>query len=534
MSVINTGIYFKWPDYLVFSLSLVLSAAIGFYYACTGGKQKTTKEYLLADRNMHWLPVAISLAVSFTSSGILIGLPAEIYTFGTIYMFTLVGRPIAAVLSAKLFIPVFKQIGSISLYQYIYKRFGRVLSIILLVEGFVLTMLFGALIIYGPALAMSGVTGLNLWIAVCSVGLIAMLYTVLGGLKAVLWTDTLQFLIMIVGCIVLLIFGTVKAGGPSEVWRVNKLSGRLDILEPTKFLSIDPRSRHTLWTQVCNAILICISAYGASPIAIQRILALKPGPINIFLCFTTVLLITFSFQIICAAIGLVAFTYYKTCDPVASGVIFSKDQIQPLFTMEIFQNLPGLSGLLMSSVFSASLSTISSAMNAGAAIILQEVIKPLKPNMSDQRATVICKMLSTLTGIVSILFVIFLRLFGNGLLSVTLALVGIATGPSVAVFTVGIIFPFVDGRCAVIGNVIATAFTTWLSFGGLINRPYVYSYPVTTAGCNITDENLLANISSPVYDPSTWNPQSHYRYNIYIVFSFNNDSLGYNIVIAFF
>jgi len=52
-----------------------------------------------------------------------------------------------------------------------------------------------------------------------------------GGLKAVLWTDTLQFLIMIVGCIVLLIFGTVKAGGPSEVWRVNKLSGRLDILE---------------------------------------------------------------------------------------------------------------------------------------------------------------------------------------------------------------------------------------------------------------------------------------------------------------
>jgi len=63
MSMMNTGIYFKLPDYLVFSLSLVLSAAIGFYYACTGGKQKTTKEYLLADRNMHWLPVAISLAV---------------------------------------------------------------------------------------------------------------------------------------------------------------------------------------------------------------------------------------------------------------------------------------------------------------------------------------------------------------------------------------------------------------------------------------------------------------------------------------
>jgi len=55
--------HFKWADYVVFSLVLLLSAAIGFYYACTGGKQKTTKEYLLADRNMHWIPVAISLAV---------------------------------------------------------------------------------------------------------------------------------------------------------------------------------------------------------------------------------------------------------------------------------------------------------------------------------------------------------------------------------------------------------------------------------------------------------------------------------------
>jgi len=81
---------------------------------------------------------------------------------------------------------------------------------------------------------------------------------------------------------------------------------------------------------------------------------------------------------------------------------------------------------------------------------------------------------------------------------------------------------------------IFIAFTTWLSFGGLINRPYVYSYPVTTAGCNITDENLLANISSPVYDPSTWNPQSHYRYNIYIVFSFNNGMHSYICIISYY
>ena len=67
-------------------------------------------------------------------------------------------------------------------------------------------------------------------------------------------------------------------------------------------------------------------------------------------------------------------------------------------------------------------------------------------------------------------------------------------------------------------NLQILAYAAWLGFGGLINRPYIYKYPTTTVGCNITDINILSNLSSPVYDPTTWDPQSHYRLvNLYII-----------------
>ena len=64
-------------------------------------------------------------------------------------------------------------------------------------------------------------------------------------------------------------------------------------------------------------------------------------------------------------------------------------------------------------------------------------------------------------------------------------------------------------------HVYFLVYASWIGLGGLISKSYVYKYPATTVGCNITDINLLSNLSSPVYDPTTWDPQSHYRYESY-------------------
>ncbi|KAF6027717.1 SLC5A6 [Bugula neritina] len=172
-------IYFSWPDYLLVAIVLAVSAGIGFYYAFTGGKQKTTKEYLLADKGMHWFPVTCSLIATFESSLSLLGLPGEIYTFGTVIIYSFIFKPIGVIIAAKFYLPVFRKMGGISLYKYVRERYGRVIQMFMLVAGTFQMLMFCSLIMFGPALSISAVTGVNIWLAVISVAGVAIIYTVL-------------------------------------------------------------------------------------------------------------------------------------------------------------------------------------------------------------------------------------------------------------------------------------------------------------------------------------------------------------------
>ena len=111
------GNQFSVADYIVFVLVLVVSAAIGIYYGCTGGKQKTTGEFLMADRRMTVLPVAMSLLASFMSAITLLGTPREIYIYGTQYWFIWIGYVIMIPLAAHLLLPVFFNLKLVSVFE---------------------------------------------------------------------------------------------------------------------------------------------------------------------------------------------------------------------------------------------------------------------------------------------------------------------------------------------------------------------------------------------------------------------------------
>ena len=103
---------FSIPDYIVFSLMMAVSAGIGLWYGCgPGGKQKTTKEYLLADRQMKIWPVAISLLVSYLSAITLLGVPSEIYTYGVQFYLSALGFILSCGISALVFVPMFRRMN---------------------------------------------------------------------------------------------------------------------------------------------------------------------------------------------------------------------------------------------------------------------------------------------------------------------------------------------------------------------------------------------------------------------------------------
>ncbi|NWJ06046.1 SC5A6 protein, partial [Crypturellus undulatus] len=211
---------FGTADYIIFALLLVLSAAIGLFYALSGGRQRTVREFLLADRSMGCLPVALSLLASFQSAVAILGAPAEIYRFGTQYWFLGCSYFLGLLIPAHIFIPIFYRLQLTSAYEYLELRFNKAVRICGTVTFIFQMVVYMGVVLYAPALALNAVTGFDLWSSVLTMGLVCTLYTTLGGLKAVIWTDVFQTLVMLAGQLAVIAVGAHRVGGMARVWRL--------------------------------------------------------------------------------------------------------------------------------------------------------------------------------------------------------------------------------------------------------------------------------------------------------------------------
>ncbi|XP_054618658.1 solute carrier family 5 member 6a isoform X2 [Dunckerocampus dactyliophorus] len=211
--------HFGTVDYVIFALLLAASAGIGLFYAFSGGRQRTTQEFLMADRSMSWLPVSLSLLATFQSAVAILGAPSEVYTFGTQYWFLGCSYFLGLLIPAHVFIPVFYRLRLSSAYEYLELRFNKTVRICGTVTFIFQMVIYMGVVLYAPALALNAVTGFDLWGAVLAMGLVCTLYTALGGLKAVMWTDVFQTVVMFAGQLAVIIVGAHQAGGIAEVWR---------------------------------------------------------------------------------------------------------------------------------------------------------------------------------------------------------------------------------------------------------------------------------------------------------------------------
>ena len=206
----------------------MISAGIGVYHAVVS-KQSTTREYLLANRKMLSLPVAMSLLASFMSGITILGVPSEIYTYGIQYGLLVVSEILYFPTVALIFVPTLYELGLTSSYEYLERRFSFGVRIIATITFIFYTLFYMAIVIYGPSLALQSVTGLPVWVSILSIGVICTFYTTIGGIKAVIWNDVFQGLVMLCGLVTIVIVGTVKVGGPSNVVSILKERNRTDV-----------------------------------------------------------------------------------------------------------------------------------------------------------------------------------------------------------------------------------------------------------------------------------------------------------------
>ncbi|XP_064648287.1 sodium-coupled monocarboxylate transporter 1-like [Lineus longissimus] len=468
-------------DYVIFGLMLAVSAAIGIYFGCTGGKQRGTQEFFLANRNMQVLPVAMSLLASFMSAITLLGTPSEVYVYGTQYWLIGVSYFLVIPFSSYLLHPIFYRLRLTSVYEYLEMRFHRSLRVFGALTFILQMTLYMAIVLYAPSLALNQVTGLNIWISVFSVGLVCTFYTTLGGIKAVMWTDTFQICLMFAGLLAVLIQGSIQMGGFSNIWQKNYEGGRIEFFN----FEVDPTVRHTWWSLVIGGFFTWTTIYGVNQAQVQRVLTL-PTEKNLASALWINLPGLFGLLTLTAMCGMVIYAMYGDCDPKTMGDIMASDQLLPLFVMDNLSFIPGLPGLFMSCIFSGSLSTISSGLNSLAAVTLQDVVSVLCcKNLTDKRATLISKILAVVYGLVCIALTFVASQLG-GVLQAALGLFGFIGGPTFGLFLLGMLFPCANWKGGFVGIICGLCITMWIGIGAQFHKPIIPTPAISIDGCNST------------------------------------------------
>ncbi|XP_072340949.1 sodium-coupled monocarboxylate transporter 1-like isoform X3 [Scyliorhinus torazame] len=417
---VSSSSFSTW-DYVVFVAILLISALVGIYHAVVGRGHTTSEDFLLGSRQMGSVPVALSLTASFMSAVTMLGAPYDTYHFGAVNAYFAIPYMLVVIFSAEVFLPVFYRLGVTSSYQ--------------------------------------------------------------GGLKAVVWTDVFQIVIMVIGLVAVIVKALMLEGGINNVLNTAYHGGRLN------FWNFDPNpfQRHTFWTIVIGGTFTWTGIYGINQAQVQRYISCKTrtqAKVALYLNLIGLWII-----LVCTVLsGLSMYSLYHDCDPWTSGKVQAPDQLMPYMVMDILGGYPGLPGLFVACAYSGTLSTVSSSINALAAVTVEDLIKPYFTTLPEKKLSWISRALSVLFGAVCIGMAGLASLM-EYLLQAALSIFGMVGGPVLGLFTLGILFSWANCTGGIVGLITGFAFALWIGIGSQIHPPppeVTMSLNLSTAMCNIS------------------------------------------------
>lgn len=439
---------FSWLDYTLFGLYLAVSVGVGLWSARR--RAGNLGDYFLAGRGMNSLLVAMSiLAALFSGISYLAG-PADVYKNGFGFGYAVLAFFIATPFTTIWMLPKFYQSRFYTAYQFLEERFS--LPVRLLASGLFIfrVSLWLAAATYAPALALEKVTGIPLWATILASGILTTLYTALGGMRAVIWTDVIQLVVLFGGqlTIALVAAGQVP-GGLAGVWETAVADGRMDLN-----LSVNLSDRINLGSLLIAAAFLHLVQMATDQVSVQRYLtagSLAEARRSLWIKLWFILPVLVLFY----GTGLVLYAFYKVHgDPLAAGLIQKEDQILPYF---VVTQLPaGLPGLLIAAIYAASMSTISAGLNSLASATVVDFKQRLsrKPAATEARQVAGARWITVLYGflVMALAFAVS-RMQGNLVESVN-TVIGLVGGPLLGLFFLGMFTRRTDTRGALTGCLV--------------------------------------------------------------------------------
>jgi SSS family solute:Na+ symporter len=349
------------------------------------GRQRSTSDYFLGGNRIPWWAVLFSVVATETSTLTFISIPAVAYGGSLTFLQITLGYILGRTLVSVILLPRYFKGKLTTAYQFLGGRFGPGMRILtsstfmltrLLADG---VRLFASAIPIAVILRLSGIRAKDFQVYLIAIILIAavtLLYTILGGIRAVVWMDVIQMSVYITGAAAAVLILTSRIpDGLTGALDLARGMGKLKFLDPGLGLSFKDfiAQPYTLITALVGGGVFSIASHGTDQLIVQRLLATKNLRSSRQALIGSGILVFFQFALF-LFIGLLLFAFYAGQTPAALGLT-STDEIFALF---ITQEMPsGLSGLIIAAILAAAMSTLSSSVNSLASATTLDIYKPL-------------------------------------------------------------------------------------------------------------------------------------------------------------
>ena len=448
-------VHFGWLNWVVLVLYLVAMLGLGVYFM---RRVSGSDDFFRGGGRVPWWAAGISIYATMLSAITYMAIPAKAYATNWTYYPMLVTILLVSYPVVKYYLPYFRKLNITSAYEYLEVRFNAATR--LMASGLFIIFMVArtALVLYLPSLALTAVTGIDIYICIILMGVITIIYCTMGGVEAVIWGDVIQGIILVGGAFFAAawLWGNTE-GGFSGAWHLAVDNDKLRLFE----WSMDYRSV-TFWVAICGGMANNLISYTSDQTVIQRYLTTKDvdsAKQSIWMNGVMCVFISVIFYVI----GTGLYTFFKTHPMELDFTMTKGDAIFPFFMMS---QLPqGIAGLLIAAIFAATMSTISANINSVSTAFSIDFWKRFRPQDDDRRMLRVARWGCVICGIIGVGLALMMATWNiMSLLDYFNTILGLLSSGLGGLFFMGLFLPRISGRSALLGFIAGEAVVLWMAY----------------------------------------------------------------------
>lgn len=425
---------FTWIDTTVLVVYMLAVLLLGLYFS---KKEMKGKEFFKGDGSVPWWVTCVSIFATLLSPISFLALAGNSYAGSWLLWFAQIGMIIAIPLTIKFFLPVYAKLGIDTAYHYLELRYG---SRALRVLGALMFVIFQlgrmSIVMYLPCLALAKLTDIDVDVLIVAMGAIAIVYSYTGGLKAVLWTDFIQGVILI-GGITLTLFYLIYSlnGGMSDVAQSLTSGGRF-LSDTDEWIDWTNLLGTSVLLTLVGGGLTTFCSYVSSQDVVQRFTTTTDVKTLTKMTIGNGFLSIFAASVF-YLVGTCLYLYYtQNPDFISADIAGRRDLVFAYFMT--YQLPVGVTGILLSALYAASQSTLSTGINSVATSWVLDIQSRISPNMDSKKQTKIAQYVSLGIGVFAIIVAMWLaRSDVKSAYELFNSFLGLALGALAGIFVMG-------------------------------------------------------------------------------------------------